>query len=149
MHKMHYTPIISPADSSQQYNKTSKEITNYKFSDENSFKNSNKEIIDLMKNTDLEYTLHFYDEADFGSYDEVVKAYTTLLERYAKLGKGYIKQINMHLIPGPVVTISGVKNFIYEKELIEELINPEKVEKMIEEGLSTAMGREGGVSCRR
>ena len=27
MHKMHYTPIISPADSSQQYNKTSKEIT--------------------------------------------------------------------------------------------------------------------------
>lgn len=73
-------------------------------------------VADLLKKYNVEATLHFYDEADFGSYDEVVKAYTTLLERYAKLGKGYIKQINMHLIPGPVVTISGVKNFIYEKE---------------------------------
>lgn len=73
-------------------------------------------VADLLKKYNVEATLHFYDEADFGSYDEVVAAYTTLLERYAKLGKGYIKQINMHLIPGPVVTISGVKNFIYEKE---------------------------------
>ena len=75
-----------------------------------------KTVADLLKKYDVEATLHFYDEADFGSYDEVVAAYTTLLERYAKLGKGYIKNINMHLIPGPVVTISGVKNYIYEKE---------------------------------
>lgn len=75
-----------------------------------------KTVADLLKKYNMEATLHFYDEADFGSYDEVVNAYTTLLERYAKLGKGYIKQINMHLIPGPVVTISGVKNYIYEKE---------------------------------
>lgn len=73
-------------------------------------------VADLLKKYNVEATLHFYDEADFGSYDEVVAAYTVLLERYAKLGKGYIKQINMHLIPGPVVTISGIKNFIYEKE---------------------------------
>jgi len=75
-----------------------------------------KTIAELLKKYNMEATLHFYDEADLGSYDEVVAAYLTLLDRYAKLGKGYIKQINMHMIPGPVVTISGVKNYIYEKE---------------------------------
>ena len=75
-----------------------------------------KTVADLLKKYDIEATLHFYDEADFGIYDEVVDAYMTLLKRYASLGEGYIKQINMHLIPGPVVTISGVKNYIYEKE---------------------------------
>lgn len=85
-----------------------------------------KTVADLLKKYNLEATLHFYDEADFGSYDEVVAAYLTLLERYAKLGKGYIKQINVHNIPGPVVTISGVKNYIYEKEYstyIERLVS--------------------------
>ncbi len=80
----------------------------------------------LLDKYGIEATLHFYDEADLGSYDEVVDAYLVLLERYARLGQGYIKQINMHLIPGPVVTISGVKNYIYEKEYdeyITRLIN--------------------------
>ena len=93
-----------------------------------------KTVADLLKKYDIEATLHFYDEADLGSYDEVVAAYLVLLERYAKLGKGYIKQINMHLIPGPVVTISGVKNYIYEKEYdeyIKRLINNfKKAEKI-------------------
>ena len=93
-----------------------------------------KTVADLLKKYDIEATLHFYDEADLGSYDEVVDAYLVLLDRYAKLGKGYIKQINMHLIPGPVVTISGVKNYIYEKEYneyIERLINNfKKAEKI-------------------
>lgn len=83
-------------------------------------------VADLLDKYGIEATLHFYDEADFGSYDEVVDAYLVLLERYARLGEGYIKQINMHLIPGPVVTISGVKNYIYEKEYdeyIQRLIN--------------------------
>ena len=78
-----------------------------------------KTVSDLLKKYDIEATLHFYDEADMGSYQEVVDAYLTHLERYAKLGEGYIHQINMHLIPGPVVTISGVKNYIYEKEYDE------------------------------
>ncbi len=73
----------------------------------------------LLKKYNIEATLHFYDEADLGSYDEVVDAYLVHLERYARLGSDYIKQINMHLIPGPVVTISGVKNYIYEKEYDE------------------------------
>ena len=80
----------------------------------------------LVNEYDIELTLHFYDEADFGSYDEVVDAYLSLLEKYASLGKGFVKQINIHLIPGPVVTISGVKNYVYEKEYdpyIKRLIN--------------------------
>ncbi len=83
-------------------------------------------VFDLLKKYDLEATLHFYDEADFASYDEVVDAYLNLLTKYATLGKDYIKLINIHNIPGPVVTISGIKNYIYEKEYniyIKRLIN--------------------------
>ena len=76
---------------------------------------------ELFARYNIEATLHFYDEADFGSYDEVVGAYLILLERYLKLGKDYIKQLNIHLIPGPVVTIAGIKNYIYEKEYDEYL----------------------------
>ena len=74
------------------------------------------QIQGLVDQYNIETTLHFYDEADLGSYDEVVKAYLGLLERYASLGKGFVKQINVHLIPGPVVTISGIKHYVYEKE---------------------------------
>lgn len=96
-----------------------------------------KTVAELLKKYNIEATLHFYDEADFGSYDEVVTAYLTLLKRYATLGKGYIKQINVHNIPGPVVTISGVKNYIYEKEYdayIKRLIaNFKKAEEICKE----------------
>ena len=67
----------------------------------------------------IHVTLHFFDEADFGLYEEVTSAYLSLLEKYASFGKGFIKQINVHLNPGPVVTISGVKNYVYEKEYDE------------------------------
>ena len=77
---------------------------------------------DLLSRYGIDATLHFYDEADFGSYDEVVEAYLTLLERYASLGEGYIKQLNVHLNPGPVVTIAGEKNYIYEKEYDEYIL---------------------------
>ena len=32
-------------------------------------------VCDLLKKYDIEATLHFYDEADMGSYQEVVDAY--------------------------------------------------------------------------
>ena len=76
----------------------------------------NKIVLDLVNKYHIEVTLHFYDEGDLGSYDEVVKAYLTLLDKYASLGKGFVRQINIHLIPGPVVTISGIKHYVYEKE---------------------------------
>ena len=74
------------------------------------------EIKNLSNQYNIGVTLHFYDEADLGSYPEVVKAYLTLLDKYASLGNGFVKQMNVHLIPGPVVTISGVKHYVYEKE---------------------------------
>ena len=76
-------------------------------------------LLNLLKKYNIEATLHFYDEADFGSYDEVVNAYLSLLEKYAYLGKEYIKLINVHNNPGPIVTISGIKNYIYDKEYDE------------------------------
>lgn len=77
----------------------------------------NEEIITLMKDSGLEFTLHFYDEADFASYDEVVEGYLKLLKKFLLLVKDIdIKMLNIHLNVGPVVTISGVKNYIYDKE---------------------------------
>ena len=77
---------------------------------------SNGLIKELSKKYNMEITLHFYDEADLGSYNEVVKAYLLLLDKYASLGQGFVKQMNIHLIPGPVVTIAGIKHYVYEKE---------------------------------
>lgn len=73
----------------------------------------------LLDKYNIKATLHFYDEADFGTYQEVIDAYLIHMERYAKLGEGYIRSINIHAIPGPVVTISGIKHYIYEKEYDE------------------------------
>ncbi len=73
-------------------------------------------VAKLLEKYGLEATLHFYDEADLGTYDEVVDAYLSLLAEYAKLGNGYVKMINFHNNGGPVVTISGTRNYIYQKE---------------------------------
>lgn len=70
----------------------------------------------LFEKYGLLATLHFFDEADFASYPPVVKGYMELLEQYLKLGEGWIKQLNVHLNVGPVVTIAGEKNYLYEKE---------------------------------
>lgn len=96
-----------------------------------------KKVEELLKKYDLEATLHFYDEADFASYDEVVDAYFKLLEKYLELGKNYIKIMNFHNNSGPVVTISGVKNYIYEKEYDEYIVklihNFTKIKKLVQE----------------
>lgn len=73
-------------------------------------------IKNLAEQYNKEITLHFYDEADFGSYPEITRGYLMLLDKYASLGQGFVKQMNVHLISGPVVTIAGKKNYIYEKE---------------------------------
>ena len=79
-------------------------------------------LFDLLEKYNILATLHFYDEADFGSYDEVVEGYIKLFEKYVSLGHKYIKLVNVHNNPGPVVTISGVKNYIYDKEYNEYII---------------------------
>lgn len=76
----------------------------------------NNGLKSLIDKYHIETTLHFFDEADFGLYEEVTEAYLKLFDEYVSLGKGLIKQINVHLNPGPVVTISGIKNYVYDKE---------------------------------
>ena len=56
----------------------------------------NKKIKKLLNDYQLDATLHFFDEADFGSYDEVVRGYLKLLKKYLKLGKDYLKIVNIH-----------------------------------------------------
>lgn len=63
----------------------------------------------------LKYTLHFFDEADFASYKPVVKGYLKLLKKYLRLTKNKIEGINIHLNTGPIITISGTKNYLYEQ----------------------------------
>ena len=97
----------------------------------------NKCLYKAFKDNGLEATLHFYDEADFASLDEVVNAYFKLLKKYLKFSKKLnLKTLNVHLNLGPVVTISGVKNYLYEKEYdsyIKRLIkNLNVVKKMCE-----------------
>ena len=67
-----------------------------------------------IPSNELKYTLHFFDEADFGLYDEVYDAYILLLDKYLKNSHTYIKQVNVHLNVGPIVTVSGEKNYIYK-----------------------------------
>lgn len=95
---------------------------------------NNKQLGSLLKEASLETTIHFYDEADMASYEEVFEGYFKLLKKYLKYTKGLnTKLLNVHLNEGPVVTISGEKNYIYDKEFdkyIEYLIqNLRKMEK--------------------
>ena len=76
-----------------------------------------KDIINYLINSGLEFTIHFFDEFDAASYDEVVDGYIKILEKYLELAKDLnVKLLNIHLNEGPLVTISGIKNYLYEKE---------------------------------
>lgn len=75
-----------------------------------------KRVAQLLEDNNLTATLHFYDEADFAGYDEVVYGYFKLLNKYIKLGKNYLEKINIHLCAGPYVTVSGDKKYLYERE---------------------------------
>ena len=92
----------------------------------------NKDLSNQLQGLDT--TIHFYDEADMATYDEVFNGYFSLLKKYLKYTKKLnTKLLNVHLNEGPVVTISGEKNYIYDKEYnvyIERLIkNLRKIEK--------------------
>lgn len=87
----------------------------------------NIDVIEYLKESNLEFTVHFFDEFDAASYDEVVDAYIDILRKYLESSKDLnIKLLNIHLNEGPIVTISGNKNYLYEKEYslyLERLIN--------------------------
>src|SRR5574344_1334595 len=71
-----------------------------------------KELLDkrlmrrLIDTYGKETTLHFFDEADFGTYDEVARSYYILLKKYVKAAAPYnLKNLIVHIIDGPVATI--------------------------------------------
>lgn len=65
-------------------------------------------------------TLHFFDEGDFGTYEEVAESYFSLLKRYLPpAAAGGVKTLVAHLQKGPVVTVGGVRNYVYEGEFDE------------------------------
>lgn len=97
----------------------------------------NIDVIEYLKESNLEFTVHFFDEFDAASYDEVVDAYIDILRKYLESSKDLnIKLLNIHLNEGPIVTISGNKNYLYEKEYsfyIERLIkNLNKIKELID-----------------
>ncbi len=102
---------------------------------EENFSYCRKEICDgslmseLTQRYGLGLTMHFFDEADFGTYEEVAESYFGLLERYMVPVSEYgLSTLVVHLIEGPVVTIGGVKHYVYEKEFEEY---SERLEKML------------------
>ena len=97
----------------------------------------NIDVIEYLKESNLEFTVHFFDEFDAGSYDKVVDAYIDILRKYLESSKDLnIKLLNIHLNEGPIVTISGNKNYLYDKEYsfyIERLIkNLNKIKELID-----------------
>ncbi len=110
-----YNSLIENADFAKQLGFDFIELNlNFDYCRENLL---NKEVIKYLKMSNLTFTMHFFDEFDAASYDEVVDAYIVILEKYLELSKELnIKLVNIHLNEGPIVTISGVKNYLYEKE---------------------------------
>lgn len=73
---------------------------------------------------DIEYTLHFLDEAEF-LYEEVTRGYANFLHKFLGHYCGEIKQVNIHLNQGPIQTVSGKKNYlndIYYDSYIKTLV---------------------------
>lgn len=95
----------------------------------------------LLENN-LVVTVHFYDEADFASYNEITEGYIKLLKKYLPYLKTInCKLVNVHLNNGPVVTISGNKNYMYDKEY-KEYINRLKTNLLKVKALVNEIGAE-------
>lgn len=78
-----------------------------------------EETLNLLKKYNCENTIHFYDEGDFASL-EVANVYIDLFKKCVDKAKILnTKSINIHLNLGGVVTINGIKNYIYKKEYEE------------------------------
>ncbi len=97
-----------------------------------------KDLKAKLEENDLVVTVHFYDEADFASYDEITEGYLKLLKKYLPYLKEInCKLVNIHLNNGPIVTISGVKNYMYEKEYDEYIkrlkTNLREVKRLVNE----------------
>ncbi|MDF2699754.1 MAG: endonuclease [Haloplasmataceae bacterium] len=81
---------------------------------------SNNDIENINKLThdnNIELTMHFPEEIDFGTPFDIMKvANIKLFEELCVYGsKLNVKKINVHLLPGTVITLPHKKMFAYEK----------------------------------
>ncbi|WP_132995033.1 sugar phosphate isomerase/epimerase family protein [Sporanaerobacter acetigenes] len=79
--------------------------------------NTSYELLKIRKEYDIEFTLHFPEDIDFGCfYEEIRQANIRLFKNIAKWGAEFgVKKINIHLNPGIYFTLPDEKIFVYEK----------------------------------
>ncbi|MCR2045027.1 sugar phosphate isomerase/epimerase family protein [Anaerosalibacter massiliensis] len=78
---------------------------------------SSKELSKLKNKYDIEFTIHFPEDIDFGYfYEEIGQANIRLFQSIARWGAEFgVEKINLHLNPGVYFTLPHEKIFVYEK----------------------------------
>jgi sugar phosphate isomerase/epimerase len=78
---------------------------------------SSKELLAIKEKYNMEFTLHFPEDIDFGCfYEEIRQANIRLFENIASWGNEFgVGVINIHLNPGVYFTLPDEKIFVYEK----------------------------------
>lgn len=78
---------------------------------------SSKKLLKIKKEYNVEFTLHFPEDIDFGHfYEEVRQANIRLFKLIASWGNEFgVEKINIHLNPGIYFTLPNEKIFVYEK----------------------------------
>lgn len=76
-----------------------------------------EELLKLKEEYDIEFTLHFPEEIDFGCfYEEIRQANIILFNNIAKWASEFgVEKINIHLNPGVHFTLPEEKVFVYDK----------------------------------
>lgn len=76
-----------------------------------------KELLQLKKEFNIEYTMHFYDTLDISSISKYYRNY--LYTEFSEIGKhleGIVSKIVLHIDPGAFMTIHGEKEYVYKTD---------------------------------
>lgn len=90
--------------------------------------NSTDTMIALKNKYDIEFTVHFPEDVDFGCfYEEMRQANIILYKKIATWASEFgAEKINIHLNPGVYFTLPNKKMFVYEKNksmFVEKFMN--------------------------
>ncbi|QVK17834.1 sugar phosphate isomerase/epimerase [Mycoplasmatota bacterium] len=88
--------------------------------------NNNIKKINLLRDKyQIDFTMHFPEEIDFGTfYEEVQDANIALFQRYVEYGaKIGVETINVHLLPGVRITLPDKIVWSYEKNIDKYITN--------------------------
>lgn len=78
---------------------------------------SPEELIHIKNNYDVDFTIHFPEDIDFGCfYEDIRNANINLFKRIANWGAKFgVSVINLHLNPGVYFTLPNKKVYVYEE----------------------------------